>query len=573
MAAAGLIGAAYLLLHFATPHFFVNDDGAITLRYASRIASAGDFRYSEYASANGASSPMWTLVLAGLLWLGLTCGKAVLAFGNLAFVATAYLGSRAALTESKRVAAFVFVLCFLALPNFYTLHFTGLESGLSLLTIAATAFAMGKRRFVMLGALLGFAFASKVDGLAGMGALFVWCVLRRDWRELRRSSLGFALVAVPLLIVVQCGFGSVLTNSATSKFVNHGMRPDFDPTWLVSMLFAKWGLMAWPCTLAVLAGLFQLKSQVRFVLSLWCVVHVLFYSLVNLGDTFPWYSAVPFFLGVLVLAISCGALLAKAPRKFSIATPAILLVLLLPSAIPTWHRLFRIEQDQVIPPNGKIDLARQMAGTWLKQNATPGELLMASHGYPSLAYEGPVYDLSGLNSVQDFEYSLTSTQLIANPKFQAEALAGRLATAAIFDFGPEPWTVYSANISPLGERGDFTLASVLAPLNRLPHQGGLSVPTPRVFTPTGTFEMHLRIPNAMRANLCPDLVPTATHDHEGGRTITVNAGLTSAGFPCLLHARQQKLQAFATMGPLPTIDNMPVMFERWRRFLAAYGFE
>ena len=476
------------------------------------------------------------------------------------------------------------VLALVSISTFYSVHFTGMESGLSLLLIAWSCLCITKEKHVWVGAILGLAFANKLDGLAGFGAIGAWCLLTRDWRQLRALAIGFLVTSAPLLFAIKLGFGSILPNSATTKTFAHVREGGFDQLWMMKMLFTRWGLLAWPCTLAVVAGLFQKRSQLLFVISLWCVAHITAYSLIDLGADYPWYSAVPFYLAIVAAAHWVGTLASKIPSpsrraKTPLGLVTIGLMIITPlgwaaasQALPHWRGLYSEGKPRSIPSNAKLDLARLSAGVWLAQRHTEDELLVCGFGLPALAYSGDVYDILGLNSVVDPTYALTAKYLIAHRNFDIAALAGILQPSAFFDFGQGQWVVYSTEASEVRTRGSRAGASVVTRLPGSPHPNGLGVDLPSGFLNQGSITIELNVPTAEPATLCPDLVVTSTREQDGFLVHTAQASLDSNGMPCLLHSEASSSEAFLSLGELPTRASYPVMYPRWSRFLGSYGF-
>jgi hypothetical protein len=108
----------------------VTDDGGITLRYAERFAAGQGLTYNDYEKVNGASAPVWTMLLGGTLRLGLSPSETVIGLGKCLFAATG-LGLFLALSRQSILAGLVMLVGFLGIPAFYASHFTGLETPLT----------------------------------------------------------------------------------------------------------------------------------------------------------------------------------------------------------------------------------------------------------------------------------------------------------------------------------------------------------------------------------------------------------------------------------------------------------
>ena len=82
---------AFVLAARLDPSTFLTDDGGITLRYAERISQGRGFNYNDGESVNGASNPLYTLLLAAWMALGLGPEAAIRAIALPAYTAATAL--------------------------------------------------------------------------------------------------------------------------------------------------------------------------------------------------------------------------------------------------------------------------------------------------------------------------------------------------------------------------------------------------------------------------------------------------------------------------------------------------
>jgi hypothetical protein len=125
---------------------------------------------------------------------------------------------------------------------------------------------------------------------------------------------------------------------------------------------------------------------------IWFVLHVGVYSLVDLGDPYPWYVA-PLVMHLTILAsVGVGWILQRLGRWASVLGAACALASL--GAAP-------LAAGSDLPSHVRTDLARLVAGTWLRAHAAPDEGVITYNGLSAFAFGGPVFDPSGLNSRAD----------------------------------------------------------------------------------------------------------------------------------------------------------------------------
>lgn len=380
------------------------DDVAITMRYASRIADGEGWTYNPGDRTNGASAPLYTMLLALLDRVGLEVATAVRLVGlgsmSVVFGMVAYLGSRIV-----GVAAGIFATGLLASwVEFHDQALFGMEGGFAAMLGLGVVIALREDRDLVAGVLLGLAVVNKLD--AGMLALAVGLsylvVMRRPPWRLAASA---AVVAAPWFAFSTLYFGSPLPHSFTQKQGGQVDNPTVEVpvTWVIeafrhqSMLgmlvlgLAAAAIVPWLVRSAPRAGL------ALAVVVGWPFLHGLAYSLVDLGDRYPWYHTVLY--PALALGAGCllGAAVGAARRSSGLAVAVTALAMASVAAIAVGlHRpdggapaqvAERLVDGREMDEYEAFENARAEAARRLGRIAEPGDVIQTCFGW--FAFEAP----------------------------------------------------------------------------------------------------------------------------------------------------------------------------------------
>ena len=376
------------------------DDAAITFRYAERLADGKGFTYNDHERVLGASNPLYVIVLALATRTGAGVEKAATVIGVVAYGVCIAL---VVLISTKLAGAVAGVFAGLVLTADAYFRFqavSGLEVGFALALAMGAIAVLEYRRAALAGILAGLAVWTKLDALALIAA-----VVCAEWVQNRRLPtiflVGSAAASLPWFMWSTWYFGSPFPQSLHAKLAI-GEGEIFDPLWVVRFLLepSRWHLTVLAaCAMVTPNRLGRAGATTRAVLIGWATAHVTAYSVVNLGAPYPWYLAAP----VAPIAVLAGITVARMAtafvrvdsRRWHVLPVAILGFLCVSGAAARttaqWGR-------RPIEPWEAFEADRRAAGRFLRQHASPGEILECAYGWPAFESGLPTNDSAGLNS-------------------------------------------------------------------------------------------------------------------------------------------------------------------------------
>lgn len=391
----GLQGVSLVRMH--SP--FLLDDAPFFFRYAENLAAGHGFRWNvEEPPVWGASAPLWALLLALGVKLGLGAAQASLVWSvGLTLAATCLLGRVAQrLHGALGVLALAALLPGTFLYSFYATG--GLESPLSYFLFAAAlaAVASGASGLV-LGTVAGLCLVHKLDfapvGLALLAGAWVW---RRPLVVPAWSAAG--VVALAWYGFATWHFGSPLPNSFLRKL--HTSHDLLGRGWFAATLL--WLGAGRVLLVLALPGLAALRAQrwLACVALAGCVPQLLAFTWKVPSEPFSWYAAAcapaVVFLATCGLAWSlqqvCGRLSTPAAALRPVAAGA---ALVLTGALV--HALERPRVRAMQRYLAWIEPLRTEAGEWIARNTPSDTRVLTGHGHVAYHSRRFVYDASFLN--------------------------------------------------------------------------------------------------------------------------------------------------------------------------------
>ena len=248
---------------------YTSDDAFITFRYARQIALGNGFVYNLGERLDGTTSPLYALLLAAWAKIvpNIVLGSKVLdlafAFAALLFVwQTLKLLGR---SQAEQVGA---ILLLGLSSKLLSMETEGMEISLVLFLMAASWYAVVRRRFTWAGCLLGLLIWTRVD-------LFLWPVLLAavtllsDVKATLRMAGTAILTYLPWVIFAALYFGSPIPYTITAKWVAY---IQFDHSPLFNHFLTVVGYLS-PFTILTPAWLDILFVAITLVLAAYQAVH------------------------------------------------------------------------------------------------------------------------------------------------------------------------------------------------------------------------------------------------------------------------------------------------------------
>jgi hypothetical protein len=367
------------------------DDAAITFRYASRLADGAGFTFNDGDRTNGASAPLYTLVLAAAARVGLrpetTAAAASVPLFGLATGSAALLAGRIAGAVAAATAAAVLV----SSEVFQNQMLSGMEAGLAITLGLAALVALSAGRTLLAAAVAGLAVVNRLDGAGLALALLIGVAATRrqvPWRE----GAVVAGVALPWFVFSTAYFGSPLPHSMTQKLAGRSGTWDQDPTWVLRTITGRHGALV---LLLAVASALVLRSTLgagrwpaaaHLAALVWLAVHVAAYSLADLGAPYPWYVTAAIPPAAIGAGVSVGHLVDRARaadrRAGWVALAASTLLAL---AVSLWPGVRWSARSLVDPPPERtarlLDATREQAGELVAAQAAPGDVVRTCFGW------------------------------------------------------------------------------------------------------------------------------------------------------------------------------------------------
>lgn len=199
---------------------YTADDALITFRYAQNLVSGNGFVYNVGERVLGTTTPLFTLLIAGLLKLGCSPFAAAFALNSMADLVTAFVLWRM-FSNLPATLGWIPPALFLFSPETLQWSLSGMETELSIACLFAAFLFSARDRWKSAFVAGAIATLVRIDGAAVLVALTAGHVLQRG--KLPAIPLcAAAAVLLPWTLFAFSYFGSPVPNSASAKWALSG---------------------------------------------------------------------------------------------------------------------------------------------------------------------------------------------------------------------------------------------------------------------------------------------------------------------------------------------------------------
>lgn len=308
--AAGAIGAlaiSYFLWYIAIASHYPADDAFIHMRIARNFVATGAPYFNPGEPVAATSSPLWTILLAGIFAVAGPQPGAVVLIGALStiglYLALAFLIGHDLGPVAAAAAAALIVAC-TALPVAAEL----METPLALLLWSLSLISLRERAYIRAGLLAGLALCARYEFALWLGFAFA-AAAGRDGKK--RFAIGAAWPVLGLLLFNIGYFGSIIPNTIRAKSIIYSLS--FADSALLLRLGYPLELLAPLLGLIAILGILLLRDPARWPLAATLAFGAALAALYVARRTlvFEWYT--PLYL--LPLLTGCSLALAAADRR------------------------------------------------------------------------------------------------------------------------------------------------------------------------------------------------------------------------------------------------------------------
>lgn len=393
-----------LLFHYLTG--FTYDDAFITFRYAENIAAGNGFVYNVGERVLGTTTPLFTLILAALVRLGIPVETAALLISLPASGLTAVVLYRWAKSLDYEPFAFIPVIIYILFTRLLATDSAGMETALFTLLVTVSLYFQYRMRVVEAMSLAALSAVTRPEGFLVLAILFAWDIFQHR-RNLLINSIVAVLVVLPWIIFAYGYFGSPIPNSIHGKLALYSRFGTLSPWNNISFLLGWQNPFGIFLTIGSLIGCWWLwkKHRLGWPELIW-VAAMLGFLTISRTHLFVWY-AVPIYP---VLIIWTTALFPAAYQRFAwlrrysqVTVPTIVIGLTIVMLAANYIPVQNYQSYQKT-----LTTVHRAIGIYLRDHAKKGDVVAAEDiGYLGYYSGLKIIDRDGLISPEAAPYNET----------------------------------------------------------------------------------------------------------------------------------------------------------------------
>jgi len=432
-----LVAASSVFLWSNTPYDI--DDAPITYRYAENIVASNGFVYNIGERVLGTSTPLYTLILASLRFLGISIPLASNVINFIASVAVvAVTMALVRQLGGSFLAALLAGVILLVQGSFLRYSMAGMETPLYTLLIMSSLFTFARKRTLFSVALAALASLMRLDGLGVVGAILLSCLIQQRRLPLREMII-VALILSPWILFAFVYFGSPVPLSMLAK-QQHLRAARASRFWIWDYLFIRplrghmyllpfivFGIIwsfHWTLNKSNPAvSRVQQRSEFPKWLALtsWLGAYLTEYTLVSI-DFYEWYLVPVYPVLASFAAIGLTAILTAvmsrirrwAPHMQVLAAVPVLTALMFPYLRDAYGSAKGYKEYLI-----DVEGSRVLAGTWLRDyTSTESKIKTGAIGHVGYISNRYIIDSAGLVTPPDYQTILKPDYLVLSYPFE-----------------------------------------------------------------------------------------------------------------------------------------------------------
>jgi hypothetical protein len=395
---------------------YLNDDTYITLVFAKNLVNGNGFVYNHPPAVLGTTTPLLTLIIAGLatIFRGVNLSTLAIFFtalcwGSLMWVL--FFFRREWGLEDWQVCILALILV-----GSGWIAYLGMEAYLFALLLLLCFSLFIKKRYGLAGFLSAMLFLTRGEGVLILGVLLS-ALLVQNWVKRKpldnlffgnilKIAVGFTIPIITWAAYAYFTFGSIIPNTLAAKQAQDqtGMWHSFAqrlllewmPTWGKSLTIHRLPLANF-WWLFVVAGFVDvlLRKQKWLILIVWIVLYITAYSLLNVSG-YWWYELpILFVLNILfglgIMTVIDVFVRYLKPDKFALSLSVLFtIILVFFFSKPVFSALATNKGDQ----RGASYTALSL---WFRENTKPSDsVAFIEIGYLGYYTNNRIIDLAGL---------------------------------------------------------------------------------------------------------------------------------------------------------------------------------
>lgn len=292
------------IIYFFIPHTY--EDAFITFKYSENLANGFGLVYNIGEKVYGTTTPFFAIIIAFFKYFGIPCIISSLVINLISESITSLFVYKYLRDYSNEIISFFIALLFVFSPSNISWSIQGMETAFFGMLIAASFFALYKKKLFLAFLFAFLSTITRIDGLSVVFIIFLFSFIENKFSIIKYFSIPL-LIFIAWLIFLQIYFGNFLPNSMLAKLILYsGHSQSMLPN--LSIVLSKYFLSGYYSsaliTVLFFVGIyFTIKNKLRLLpMIAWFIIY---YSALIISKTqiHGWYLIPPLFVFIIVSGI------------------------------------------------------------------------------------------------------------------------------------------------------------------------------------------------------------------------------------------------------------------------------